>query len=100
MRAPPPRPDPLPPPPLPTGNNNTPLLSPPPPWPAGMFKFPLWNLGPLNAYGRALIARRQLLEIFEKDVAAARARAARGEEVPGQLGMMLEAMPPSPKNDA
>lgn len=58
-----------------------------------------WDLGPLNPYGRALIARRELLAIFEKDVAEGRARMARGEEVPGQLGVMLAAMPQSPETD-
>ena len=65
----------------------------------GMFKFPQWNLGPLNAYGRALGAGTTLLGIFKKDVTAGRAKLARGEEVPGQLGVMLAAMPQSPETD-
>lgn len=60
---------------------------------AGMHKFPLIDLGPLNAYGRGMAARRALLARLGEDVRAARARAAAGGEVPGQLGAMLRAVP-------
>jgi hypothetical protein len=56
-----------------------------------MASFPQMDL-PFLPYGKAMSARRQLLDIFDRDMAAARAAAAEGRPVAGQLGIMISAL--------
>lgn len=55
-----------------------------------MFTWPQLEL-PFLPYGAAMAARRELLRIFNADIAAARAAHGRGERPPGQLGVMVAA---------